>query len=126
MRFARAHQTSGAWLGLAALLVQIVVSFAHIHRDDFIPVVAEGVPNASRLNPVRPDDSRSPAPASDDDFCAICASMALVGSVVLPQPPPIVFAAVAHRVLLVERAMILASTEQHRQFLARGPPAPPR
>jgi hypothetical protein len=47
MRFVRAHQTSGAWLALAALLVQFVVSFAHIHRDDLIPIVAENALNAS-------------------------------------------------------------------------------
>jgi hypothetical protein len=122
MRFLRAHQTSGAWVALLALLVQIVVSFAHIHRDDLVPVVPESVPNASRLDPALPDDSRSPAPTRDDDFCTICASMALVASVVLPQPPMVVLATVLRRVGLIERAIILASTDQHRHFQARGPP----
>ena len=122
MRFLRAHQTAGAWVALLALLVQIVVSFAHIHRDDLLPVVPESVPNASRLNPALPDDSRSPAPTRDHDFCTICASMALLGSVVLPQPPTVVLATVPCRVDLIERAIILASTDQHRYFQARGPP----
>jgi hypothetical protein len=122
MRFARAHQTSWTWVALGALLVQIVVSFAHIHRDDLVPVVSESVPNASRFNPALPDDSRSPAPTRDHDFCAICASMALVGSVVLPQPPAVALATVPCRVGLLERAIILASTDQHRHFQARGPP----
>jgi hypothetical protein len=122
MRFLRAHHTSGAWVALLALLVQIVVSFAHIHRDDLVPVVPEAVPNASRINPALPDDSRSPAPTKDHDFCTICASMALVGSVVLPQPPTVVLATVPCRVGLIEQAIILPSTDQHRHFEARGPP----
>jgi hypothetical protein len=122
MRFVRAHQTSWTCVALLALLVQIVVSLAHIHRDDLVPVVSESVPSASRLNPALPDDSRSPAPTRDHDFCAICASMALVGSVVLPQPPTVVLATVPCRVGLIQRAIILASTDQHRDFQARGPP----
>jgi len=123
MRFIRAHQTSGAWLALAALLVQFVVSFAHIHRDDLVPVVPESAPNASRLNPAVPDDSHSPAPTRDHDFCTICASMALVGSLVLPQPPAVVVATVPRRVGLTERVIVLVSTDQHRHFQARAPPA---
>jgi hypothetical protein len=122
MRFVRAHQTSGAWLALAALLVQFVVSFAHIHRDDLVPIVPESVLNASWLNPALPDDSRSPAPTRDHDFCPICASMTLVGSVVLPLPPMVVLATVPRRVGLIERVIILASTDHHRHFQARGPP----
>ena len=122
MRFVRVHQTFWTWVALGALLVQIVVSFAHIHSDDLVPVASENVPNASPLNPALPGDSRSPAPTRDHDFCAICASMALIGSVVLPQPPTVVLATVPCRVGLNERAIILASTEQHRHFQARGPP----
>jgi hypothetical protein len=122
MRFVRAHQTSGAWLALAALLVQFVVSFAHIHRDDLVPIVPESVLNASWLNPALPDDSGSPAPTRDHDFCAICASMTLVGSVVLPLPPMVVLATVPRRVGLIERVIILASTGHYRHFQARGPP----
>ena len=122
MRFVRAHQTSWTWVALVALLVQIVVSFAHIHRDDLVSVAPENMPNTSRLNPAFPDDSRSPVPTRDHDFCTICASMALVGSVVLPQPPAVVLAIVPRRIGLIERAIILASRDQHRHFQARGPP----
>src|SRR5215469_8672998 len=122
MRFVRAHQTSWTWVALVALLVRIVVSFAHIHRDDLVSVVPESMPNASRLNPALADDSRSPVPTRDHDFCTICASMALVGSVVLPQPPTLLFAAMPCRVGPIERVIILASTDRHRHFQARGPP----
>jgi hypothetical protein len=122
MRFVRAHQTSGAWLALAALLVQFVVSFAHIHREDLVPVVPGSVLNGSWLNPALPDDSRSRIPTRDRDFCAICASITLVGSVVLPLPPTVVLTTVPRRIGLIERVIIVASTDRHRHFQARGPP----
>jgi hypothetical protein len=122
MRFVRAHQTSGAWLALAALLVQFVVSFAHIHREDLVPVVPGSVLNGSWLNPALPDDSRSRIPTRDHDFCAICASITLVGSVVLPLPPTVVLTTVPRRIGLIERVIIVASTDRHRHFQARGPP----
>jgi hypothetical protein len=81
--------------------------------------------NASWLNPALPDDTGSPAPTRDHDFCAICASMTLVGSVILPLPPMVVLAIVPRRVGLIERAIILASTDHHRHFQARGPPIYP-
>jgi hypothetical protein len=122
MQFVRAHQTAGAWLALAALLVQFVVSFAHIHRDDLVPIAPESGLNRSWLNPALPDDSRPPAPTRDHDFCPICASMTLLGSVVLPLPPIVVLATVPRRVDLNERVIILASTDHHQHFQARGPP----
>jgi hypothetical protein len=48
--------------------------------------------------------------------------MTLVGSVVLPLPPMVVLATVPPRVSLFERVIILASTDHHRHFQARGPP----
>jgi hypothetical protein len=122
MRFVRAHQTSGAWLSLAALLVQFVVSFAHVHREDLIPVLPEGVLSAAQLDPSLPNGSRSPAPTTDHDFCTICASIALAGSLILPQPPAVVVATVPHRTWLIEWAIILVSTDKPRHFQARGPP----
>jgi hypothetical protein len=122
MRFVRAHQTSGAWLSLAALLVQFVISFAHVHREDLVPVLPEGVLSAAQLDPSLPNGSRSPAPTTDHDFCTICASIALAGSLILPQPPAVVVATVPHRTWLIDWAIILASTDKPRHFRARGPP----
>jgi Protein of unknown function (DUF2946) len=121
MRLLRAHLTSGAWLALAALLVQIAVSFAHVHRDDLVPVFAGGAPSASPSTPPPGDGSGSPP--KDHDFCTICASIALAGSLVLPQPPAIAIAIVPHRIRLTDRVILLVSTHQHRHFQARGPPA---
>jgi Protein of unknown function (DUF2946) len=120
MRLVRAHQTSGAWLALLALLVQIAVSFGHVHGDDLVPVLAERGTGASPLTSAPRNDPGSPA--TDHDFCAICACIALAGSLVPPQPPAIVVAIVLQRIVLAERALLLVSTDQPRHFQARAPP----
>jgi hypothetical protein len=118
MPLVRAHQTSGAWLALLALLVQIAVSFGHVHGDDLAPVLAERGPGASPLTSAPHPGS----PPTDHDFCAICACIALAGSLVLPKPPAIVVAIALRRLVLAERVLLLVSTGQHRHFQARAPP----
>ena len=120
MQLLRAHQTSGARLALLALLVQIAVSFGHVHGDDLVPVLSERGTGAPPLSSVPRNNPGSPA--TDHDFCAICACIALAGSLVLPQPPGIVVAIVLQRIVLAERALLLVSTDQSRHFQARAPP----
>jgi hypothetical protein len=120
MRLLRAHQTSGAWLALLALLVQIAISFGHVHGDDLVPVLAERGTGASPPTSAPRNDPG--APATDHDFCAICACIALAGSLVLPQPPAIIVAILPQRIVLAERVRLLVSTNQRRHFQARAPP----
>ena len=120
MRVLRARQKSGAWLALLALLVQIAVSFGHVHGDDLVPVLAEQGTGASPLTSAPWNDPGSPS--TDHDFCSICACVVLAGSLVLPQPPAIVVAIVLRRVALADRVLLLVSTDQHRHFQARAPP----
>jgi hypothetical protein len=119
MRLLRAHQTSGAWLALVALLVQITVSFAHVHRDDLMPVLT-GRTGTSPLTGTPRDDPGSPS--KDHDFCVICASIALAGGLVLPQPPAAVVAIVRSRSVLTDGVLVRVWTDQQRPFRARGPP----
>jgi Protein of unknown function (DUF2946) len=118
MRLLRAHQKSGAWLALLALLVQIAVSFGHVHGDDL--VLAERGTGTPPLTSAPRNDPASPS--TDHDFCAICACIALAGSLVLPQPPAIVVAIVLQRSVLADRVLLLVSTDQPRHFQARAPP----
>ena len=120
MRLLRAHQTSGAWLALVALLVQIAVSFAHVHRDELAPVLTEDGTSTSPLTRAPRDDPGSPS--KDHDFCMICASIALAGCLVLPQLLAAVVAVVPRRIVLIDRVAVLVSTDQQRHFQARGPP----
>jgi hypothetical protein len=69
---------SGAALALAALWLQLVLSFAHIHPEDFFARAQQaGVPGA----PAKP----APALPTHDD-CAICVSLAMAAASALPAP----------------------------------------
>jgi hypothetical protein len=89
--FARAFaRRSGAYLGLAALLVQLVLSFGHIHkhdiafsrsdRSDVVSLThARSMPQAATQQPSRLAD--------DDDHCPICFSGFLLSNSSLPDAP---------------------------------------
>jgi hypothetical protein len=77
----RNNNRFGSWLALFAIAIQLVLSFGHIHLEDIrgsSPVIAA----PSQTQPSAPvDDDRGSA---GHDFCAICASLNLTSSSVLP------------------------------------------
>jgi Protein of unknown function (DUF2946) len=92
MGWVRCHIRRGAYLALAALVLQIVVSFGHVDLDGFVgsahltlagahKIVAA---NSSGANASQP----GPAQKNDDDgYCPICASIFLVSTSVASVPP---------------------------------------
>jgi hypothetical protein len=80
MRWIRKNRRFGSWAAVFALTIQLVLSFGHIHPEDF-----QGSPaltaSSSQANPGTSDDEdRGRGP----DFCAICAALNLTSSSVLP------------------------------------------
>lgn len=81
MRLIRSNRSFGSWAALFAMAIQLVLSFGHVHLEDIkgqsaaIATSAEGPPSA-------PADDDHGAPGHD--FCAICASLSLTSSSVLP------------------------------------------
>lgn len=82
----------GGRLALAAIWLQLAFSFGHIHPGDIFPyghAVFQGhgitvvAPARGRLPPIpsQPDTGNAV-----DVTCAICASMAMVATLVLPEP----------------------------------------
>jgi hypothetical protein len=118
MRWLRKTKRFGGWLALFALALQLALSFGHIHAEDFAPAAVQVAANPGH-------DSETPA---DSDHglghhdCGICATMAILASLVVPLPPSVVLP--THSTFVV-----VAETErQHvfgfvpRQFRARAPP----
>jgi hypothetical protein len=75
----------GTWLALTALALQLVLSFAHVHfAGAFSPLggaVISGATIETYKLPI-------PEPAdTGDEYCALCASIHLVASSVVPQAP---------------------------------------
>jgi hypothetical protein len=86
MRGLRSIRRLGAGLGLFALLLQLTLSFAHVHPEDLLgaPEAAERV--AGKVQPAGPGEDRH-APEAPHHDCPICSVMHLAGTVVVPDPP---------------------------------------
>jgi hypothetical protein len=113
-----------ARLALFALAVQLVVSFGHMHRDDLglPPLAAADQTRATSAipAPIGPSDQHQrPAP---DDYCPICASMALIASG-LPALPPVLVAPQPIRTVWPSDAPVQKLPPQFAaSFQARAPP----
>lgn len=111
----------GGWLALAALTLQMVVSFGHVHLDGVhraVPSVATAGPQTRAAQPLPPQQPGNDA----DDYCAICATIYLTASSFVPQPPrlPVPFGSAR-----VERSFAVAFgvVEPRRvAFQSRAPP----
>lgn len=125
MGWVHRKRRAGAYLAIAALALQIAVSFGHVHLD----AVARAAPHdavagphkaaaaqASRQSPVQNS-------GADDDYCAICASIFLVSTSFASEPPklpvPDGFARIRHT-LAVAGAFL---PPRHVHFQSRAPPA---
>jgi len=141
MGWVRFHRRYGAWPGLAALALQIVLSFGHIHIGKVhVAGVAEafGVAAAKSFHMARQPSAgatlaQAPqqAPAEnphqnlgdDDDYCAICASIFLASTAFAAQPPllPVPFG--GDRIALSFPAEQSGRVARPVFFQSRAPPA---
>ena len=108
-------------LALAALVLQIVLTFGHVHLHG----VAQNAP-AAITHPAalanKNSQTPAPIPIDNDDYCAICASILLASSAFAATPPqllvPVNFQRVEH-LFNVARPL----TEPPRlAFRSRAPP----
>jgi len=125
MRWLRSRLQSCAQLALFALAVQMVLSCGHMHRDDLglspLPV-SDGIQITSGTThaPVGSAD-QDHHPASND-YCPICASMALVATAFPSLPPVLVEPVSMRRERLFETPVQRPTTQIWRLFQARAPP----
>jgi hypothetical protein len=118
----RSIRRFGAALGLAALLIQLAVSFGHLHPEDLLPprlIVGE---IAGKAAPPGQEQERHPPGAPHDD-CPICAVMYLAGIIVQPVPPsltlPVQFTTVAFAAAVDLSCLPI---RRHPPFQTRAPP----
>jgi|SRR6516162_255274 hypothetical protein len=81
MHWIRRKSGLGSWAALFALVIQLFLSFGHIHVEDF-QVSSTTITGSSQTQPDSPlsDDHGS----GGHDFCAICAALSLTASSTLP------------------------------------------
>lgn len=120
MRWWRSRRRGGAGLALLALVVQVVLSFGHLHLDDLRPV-SSATTQAASFHPA-PAHRRLPPGAPEDD-CPICVVMHLAASGVVSAPPAIAiptgFSPIAHS----SDAARHFSPARYVLFRTRAPPA---
>jgi hypothetical protein len=88
MRWIRQHIHSCAWLALTALAIHLVLTFGHVHAGQFSPASMATAPIAA----VDAQTGGDADGASEERYralrahhsCAICASIGLLGTLVLP------------------------------------------
>jgi hypothetical protein len=120
----RAKRGGIAWLGLLALVCQFYVSFGHVHLTKFggsitWAIAADGGDASARVLPPSPLKSPGDLPS---DYCDICASLAMSGTLVVPVPPAIVAPVSFVEPLPWSVATIAMDAFDRTLFDARGPP----
>ena len=121
MGWFRVNQRIGAWAALFALAVQITLSFGHIHLDR--TVLSGGPTQATQLQAADGNTPSGPRhPAGANDFCDICATIAMVASSVLPTPAALPVPAATPYSWTREYAPAPPAREARYFFQARAPP----
>src|ERR1700761_8847833 len=80
MQWLRSNIRLGGRLALFALTVQLLLSFAHVHA--IAAPATPSIQSSQQLPAPSPDSDQHP-----DDFCAICAVIALANTAVAATPP---------------------------------------
>ena len=126
MNWFRSRIRSGAQLALFALAVQMVLSFGHMHRDDLgLPPLPtsnrlQGASVAMHIRGHR--DNPAPGP-THDDYCPICASMALIATAMPSLPPVLILPEPIRRLWPTQMPVRGVSLKVALSFQARAPPA---
>ncbi len=121
MHWVRTNRRHGSWLALAALALQVVLSFGHVHLEG----IRGGPPAAVAVNAKAPGSQPSPAqhPANDaDDYCAICATIHLASTSFLPDAPQLPVLLVAQTIEHFHHVAFVAVARQRTPFQSRAPP----
>jgi hypothetical protein len=115
MQWVRSNIRLGGRLALFALTVQALLSFGHFHA---IP---------AQTTPSIQSSQQLPGPSHDsdqhpDDFCAICAVMALASTAVAATPPALPQPPTFEHARLTTEASFTAPRSMYAAFRSRAPP----
>jgi hypothetical protein len=119
MTWAETRRSLSGWLALAALALQLAVSFGHMHPEDFV----HGRPGTV----IATQGGSGAGEPGDNDHehldCAICATMDIAGTLLLPVPPVIALPA---EIVVARLGPGERSAPQRARALAFNARAPPR
>jgi hypothetical protein len=124
MRWFRSNRKIGGRLALFALALQLVLSFGHIHLQEIYGYGSAGAA-ASTLVPAT---EKSPSLPSDQpskhgaDYCAICATMSLLGNSFVAQAPQLPVPFVSHPVAQADCIAAIFIAPPRASYQSRAPP----
>ena len=137
MRWIRGHIRQGSWLALFALVINLGLSFGHIHAIDGKRAERDFAPRVAAL--VAPDDgqaqrlvqsqgpSQGPNQGHRDDgladfLCPICMAASAMGQAFAAAPPELVLALTETTIAPTTVSDLEAPEPPRAAFDPRGPP----
>ena len=121
MSWVQHHRRHGAMLALIALALQVVLTFGHVHLRG--PGGSSHRVIAGQASLAHPPLQAPVQIPSDDDYCAICASIFLASSAFAPAPPQLLVPANFQRVEHCFNAARPLAESPRLAFRSRAPPA---
>ncbi len=108
-----------SWLALAALALQLVVSFGHVHLE-----AIHGGSRPATFAKARAQAEQPPPqqPSDDDGFCAICATIYLAASSLVPPAPQLPALFTSTPIERVDRSTGVFVATGRTPFQSRAPP----
>ena len=122
MRWFRSIRRVGAGLGLVALLLQLALSFDHIHPDELLLGSFASLADEVAAKAHQPLTGPDQAPGSPHHDCPICSVMHLAGAVVLPSPPSLLLPTQFAMASFVANDCPSISVIRRLAFQTRAPP----
>jgi hypothetical protein len=124
MRWFRLRREKIAWLGCFALVCQLVLSFGHVHigqasTKSVLSSILAG-DGAASSKPGQPSHKNSSTAA--EDYCAVCRSISLANTLIVPVAAAIEIPFNAFATLPWPAAEAEPTTLAFSRFRARGPP----
>jgi Protein of unknown function (DUF2946) len=120
MRWVRTKRRWGTWLALAAMALQLALSFGHLHLDGIAPertvAVSDAASSGQQPSPSQHHDS------DGDDYCAICAVMHLASTSFLPDAPQLPMPIVSQTIEHSSRVFFVFVAPRRTAFQSRAPP----
>jgi hypothetical protein len=116
------RRRGAAGLGLFALLLQLFVSFGHVHTRDLTPV-QPSLHTHTSISTAFAGSERNAPNEPDDQNCPICMVMHIVASGALPAPPTVIVdTAVLQIVASVSIDAFTLGPARYTLFQTRAPP----
>jgi hypothetical protein len=126
MRWIRRHIQSGAWLAQIALVLHLILTFGHVHAEQFSPAWMVTAPVMAADADAGDGEGASEQryrilPAHH--FCAVCSSISLLGASVVPVAQTLAPMPAVIGIVEPDFTDVAPPLEVRSSFKARAPPS---